>query len=230
MAKTYKETAHDYRVMYEGCLVRLVNPAKNVAPIAQITSILSDGDNNSSPPTGFQIRQFVRKEVELGIETRESSARVGMEDVQLTLPPFGFINTGKSVLRIFHKKPSGSNKYRKLAVLQDVSLDHPVRDVLNKLKLNPVEDIVDYNVLNFWNSFDYAQPQEAIQGLFEGDFIGRAISSKFCLFISTKSPKVFLGYDRYVAGSISAPGEPIVLEDWATRFKDELETHGLEVA
>lgn len=228
-ASKYKETAHDYRLAYGGCFVYLKNPPENTAPIAIVSRFGNSSDSDGRPPETVTLRTFQLKQEGEEYLNIDKNITVPLDAVEFRSPRPGYVNTPYGAFEVRARKPQGSTRYCRLLNRENITTITPCPDVLNALDAEPYENVLDADVLKYWAAQEVTPVGEAIEALFNGDAIARAISDRFCLTLSTKYEGIVLLYNNTVAGLIPTPTAPVQLLAWARRFTETLEGFGIAV-
>lgn len=225
----YKETKHDYQLAYRGCYVRLKEPEGNTAPIAIVHAFHNDHDSDGRPPTRVSLKTFKLNEDDDGFTNVEELKVLPIAAVEFKSPRTGYVNTTLGCMEIRAMKPAGSSKYCRILHKDNVRVYTPYPDIVSYLDVEPYTSMYDAGILAWWGEGEVSAVSEAIEGLFNGDYVARAISDRFCLSLHTKYDGVVLLYNNFVAGVLPSADSALELQPWAERFKETLEGFGIKV-
>lgn len=217
----YRETAHDFRIKYSGCVMKCTGLSKDLASLVVIGEDIST-DNEGNLET-VRVTTFKKDKDN---QTTTNNKTVNIKNLQRKRLKLGAVNLARSVVLINQNTADGSARYRALHHRNTLRLVDPLMDIRRILELRSPTEVLDWFVLSAWGEEQFSTPTEALEQVVSGQYLARAFTNKFYFATSTKSKYPVLMYLNHPIGE--AINGRVVLLKSAIRFKEELEGFGLQ--
>jgi len=224
MARVAKRVLGDnWRVKYESCLVRHLSPRKGEAPLVLLRNDYTADDEGYVTKVLCDIYS-----TDDNGHTNTNTRRIMLKNLDLSYLPVGVINLERSTFIVKARCPEGSARYRSALSMSSLSILDPLQRIREKLDSDLPREVSNAQLLSSWAKNELQDPAEALRRVDSSGWLASAFSSKFQFSISENTDNTVLMYLDRVAGEV-VDGR-IQLEGWASRFKEGIESYGLEVA